>query len=64
MKLTYLIIPFYFIRIVKYPHFTPITLSRGTKLWKDAATVRANRRAERSAKVRPTATRGGRGGKT
>ena len=28
-------------RIVKYPHCTPITPSRGTKLWKDAATVRA-----------------------
>ena len=28
-------------RVVKYPHCTPITPSRGTKLWKDAATVRA-----------------------
>ena len=28
-------------RIVKYPHCTPIIPSRGTKLWKNAATVRA-----------------------
>ena len=27
--------------LVKYPHCTPITPSRKTKLWKDAATVRA-----------------------
>ena len=27
--------------LVKYPHCTPITPSRRTKVWKDAATVRA-----------------------
>ena len=30
-----------FLVIVKYPHCTPITPSRGTKLWKDVATIRA-----------------------
>ena len=30
-----------FMPLVKYPHCTPITPSRRTKLWKDAATVRA-----------------------
>ena len=29
----------YAVRIVKYPHCTPITPSRGAKLWKDAAPV-------------------------
>ena len=28
-------------KFVKYPHCTPIAPSRRTKLWKDAATVRA-----------------------
>ena len=28
-------------KTVKYPHCTPITPSRGIKLWKDAATVKA-----------------------
>ena len=27
------------VMVVKYPHCTPITLSRRTKLWKDAAPV-------------------------
>ena len=27
------------VMLVKYPHCTPITLSRRTKLWKDAAPV-------------------------
>ena len=46
--------------VVKYPHCTPIAPSRKTKLWKDAATVRAIGVPN----AKPTATRGGGRGET
>ena len=51
-------------RIVKYAHCTPISPSRGTRLWKDPATVRAIGVPKHRAKEVPTATRGGGRGET